>query len=422
MEAQRRLESALEAWTEGLMPAINILGNNSIDNETCLTSFHDFATVQHLFFIPQVLSKIKPFLQDESVQSDKLIQLAACYNPTISLSMTPNSSPIPIEPSLSSELEDPAHPGKGWALFNAGNPGHYPLVFLNKQNQSEVAKYICFCTTEEETHLVGTQGKGEAEYATLLHTKAYPSPNFSRCRIKDTDLNIFYPAHISHLLVDMALVNLKDPGVLADVHRLRTYHNSLTCVKRQCLELDKEESHAEAKLLTVEQCLASSAIRTCLQQHLLATCPPSPPTFSLSTHDYWVPHIFAAQGPPNVEGEDSLECHAVLSKWHQGTQLKFPYCLRYSQDSPGHRVEECPLWKTCCWCLSTQHPYDDCPSPHTSCAANRCLVYFGHPNFGSYCLATLAGLLHHELEVLWATSYQDEEWDNANTCYEESDI
>ena len=82
--------------------------------------------------------------------------------------------------------------------------------------------------------------------------KAYPSPNFNHQGVKDTDLNIFHPTHISCLLVDTALVNLKDPGVLADVHRLRAYHNSLTCVKRQCLELDKEESHAEAKLLTVE--------------------------------------------------------------------------------------------------------------------------------------------------------------------------
>jgi len=52
MEAQRRLESALEAWTEGLMPAINILGNDRIDDKSFLTTFCDFTTVQHLFFVP----------------------------------------------------------------------------------------------------------------------------------------------------------------------------------------------------------------------------------------------------------------------------------------------------------------------------------------------------------------------------------
>ena len=169
----------------------------------------------------------------------------------------------------------------------------------------------------------------------------------------------------------------------------------------------------------MEQCLASSTVRTHLQQHLLATCPPSPPTFLIPTCDYRVPCIFATQGPPDVkEGEDSQECHAVLRKQCQGAKVKFPYCLRYNQDEPNHRVKECPLWKTCCWCLSTQHAHDECPSPHTSCATNRCLVYFGHPNFSSYCLATLAGLLHHKLEV----TFQNMEWDNADTFYAGSDI
>jgi len=39
MEAHQRLESALEAWTEGLMPAINILGNDGLDDQIFTTSF-----------------------------------------------------------------------------------------------------------------------------------------------------------------------------------------------------------------------------------------------------------------------------------------------------------------------------------------------------------------------------------------------
>ena len=241
-------------------------------------------------------------MRDDSVQSDEPVHLAQCYNPTISLSTSPSSSPVQLNPPLSAELDDPTHPGVGWALFDAGNTGHYPLVFLNEQDQPEVAKYICFRTVDEETHLVGTWGKGEAEYATPLYAKAYPSPNFNRCGVKDTDLNIFHPAHTSRLLVDTALVALRDPGVLADVHRFRAYHNTLTSVKRQRLELDKQEDRAEAKLLTVECRLASSTIRTRLQQHLLVTRPPSPPTATLlpPRHQH-IPRIFAAQGPPDVE-------------------------------------------------------------------------------------------------------------------------
>ena len=252
MEAQERLGSALEAWTDNLLPAINILGNNGLDDETFSTTFRDFSAVQHLFLVPQILDEIEPFIRDDSVQSNEPVYLAQCYNPTISLSTSPSLSPVQLDPPLSAELDDPTHPGVRWALFDAGNVGHYPLVFLNEQDQPEVAKYICFRTVDEETHLVGTRGKGEAEYATLLHAKAYPSPNFNRCGVKDTNLNIFHPAHTSRLLVDTALVALRDPGVLADIHRFRAYHNTLTSVKRQRLELDKQEDCAEAKLLAVE--------------------------------------------------------------------------------------------------------------------------------------------------------------------------
>ena len=316
MEAQERLGSALEAWTENLLLAINILGNDGLDDETFSTTFSDFSAVQHLFLVLQILDEIEPFMHDDSVQSDEPIHLAQRYNPTVSLSVSPSSSPVQLNPPLSAELDDPAHPGIRWALFDAGNAGHYPLVFLNEQDQPEVAKYICFRTVNKETHLVGTRGKGEAKYATPLYAKAYPSPNFNRRGVKDTDLNIFHPAHTSRFLVNAALVNLKDPGVLADIHRFRAYYNTLTSVKRQRLEMDKQEEHAEAKLLTVECRLASSAICTRLQQHLLVTRPPLPPTATLlPSHSQRIPRIFAAQGPPNVEpGEDDLERHTVLGK------------------------------------------------------------------------------------------------------------
>ena len=419
MEAQERLGNALEVWTKNLLPAINILGNDGLDDETFSTTFCDFSAVQHLFLVPQILDEIEPFIHDDSVQSDEPVHLAQRYNPTISLSTSPSLSPVQLDPPLSAELDDPTHPGVGWALFDSGNTGHYPLVFLNEQDQPEVAKYICFRTVKEETHLVGTRGKGEAEYATPLYAKAYLSPNFNCRGVKDTDLNIFHPAHTSRLLVDTALVALRDLGVLADIHRFRTYHNTLTSVKRQRLELGKQEDRTEAKLLTVEHCLVSSAIRTRLQQHLLVTRPPSPPMVTLPSRSQHIPHIFAAQGPPDVEpGEDSLERCTVLGKRRHGAKPKFSYCLRCSTDKPGHAVKECPLWKTCRWCLSTQHAHDECPSPHNSCSANRCLVYFGHPNFGSYCSTTPAGLLCHELELAYANA----EWDNADTCYEGSDI
>ena len=94
MEAQERLGSVLEVWTENLIPAINILGNDGLDDEIFSTTLRNFSAVQHLFLVPQILDEIEPFMRDDSVQSDKPVHLATRYNPTISLSTSPSSSPI----------------------------------------------------------------------------------------------------------------------------------------------------------------------------------------------------------------------------------------------------------------------------------------------------------------------------------------
>jgi len=92
MEAQRRLESALEAWTEGLMPAINILGNNGINDESFLTTYHDFMAVQHLFFVPQVLNEIEPYYRM------KVSRVMNQYNLPLAITLPSPSPPPQIHP------------------------------------------------------------------------------------------------------------------------------------------------------------------------------------------------------------------------------------------------------------------------------------------------------------------------------------
>ena len=98
MEQQGCITGALSAWTEDLLPAINILGNTELNDQIFTTTFCDYTTVEHLFLIPQILDKIEGYMSDEDVQSDKPVRFAT-YNPTISLSSTP--SPIPNVPQLS---------------------------------------------------------------------------------------------------------------------------------------------------------------------------------------------------------------------------------------------------------------------------------------------------------------------------------
>ena len=139
---------------------------------------------------------------------------------------------------------------------------------------------------------------------------------------------------------------------------------------------------ASRKLLDMERYLATAAVRTRLQPHLLRTCPASPPSS-------FIPRIFAAQGPTNetgeqVEGEDSLEARQVT-----GTKRKrapFPYCLKCHDARPDHVKEDCPLWVVCRWCYSPLHAHNDCPVPHRNCNSMSCIVPETHPNYGLFCI------------------------------------
>ena len=390
MEHQERITGALSAWTEDLLPALNILGNTELDDQIFTTTFRDYTAVEHLFLIPQILKKIEGYMSDDDVQNDKPVRFAQ-YNPTISLSSTP--SPIPNVPQLTQQLNDLNHPGVGWSEYDHGDAQQYPLVFLNKYGQDEVARYITFRQVGVNTHLVGTRKQGDPEYSIPLHARAHPASNFNHLGVKDYDLNIFHPSSTSRLLIDNTIIDLKDPGVVADVYRYRAHQSELEAVKRQRVELNKREDNAQSKLSMVERHLTNAAVCTWLTPHLNHLRPPP-------TNAIHIPCIFAAQGPPDVEeGEDSLECRAVLGKRRRGGKPKFPYCLKCNESHPNHVEEECPLWKTCRWCLSTQHAHNKCDRPHEQCDAEYCIVPSTHPNFGDMCAAMSSPTLCHKLEL-----------------------
>jgi len=141
MEQQEHITGVLSAWTEDLLPALNILGNTELDNQVFTTTFCDYTAVEHLFLIPQILEKIEGYMSDSDIQSNEPIRFAE-YKPTISLLSMP--SPIPNVPQLTEQLDNPNHLGAGWSKYDCGDMWQYPLVFLNEYGQDEVAHYVTF--------------------------------------------------------------------------------------------------------------------------------------------------------------------------------------------------------------------------------------------------------------------------------------
>ena len=165
-----------------------------------------------------------------------------------------------------------------------------------------------------------------------LHTRAFPNANFNGCMPRDTDLAHFHPSAPNRLIIDDALFHLGDPGVIADVHTHRAQYLRIAEIKRQRMELMRQELKCEEKKLEAEQYLAHAAARTRLVPHLVMHRPSSSPPPRV------IPHIFAAQGPSDLcEGEDCLEQRRVVKPHTPPKSLlgkrkeclpPYPYCLK----------------------------------------------------------------------------------------------
>jgi len=141
-------------------------------------------------------------------------------------------------------------------------------------------------------------------------------------------------------------------------------------------------------------------------------CPPSPPTIfpSLRTH---IPCIFAGQGPADNKDNNTDTC-TILGKRLRCRPQKpvFPYCLKCNESGPDHPKDLCPLWKTCQWCMSTQHSHNECPSPHLTCELKQCVVTYNHPNYRLRCPALPSSTLTYEMQLA-AWDYNEELYKNA---------
>ena len=226
-QANPILNDAMRTWTDNLIDSIDLYTQHNPDSSLLPTTNDTFDQITHFTFIPIFMDMIGPYIEDSEEEVGP--------PPTLLQRLT-------VHVATQTEVfTDDNHPGGEWMKFNLSNPAHYPFVLINEQLQPEAAKYIRYLSANDGVVHQGTRGKDQPIYATPLHARAFPTPNFSRPGIKDTDLYIFHPSSSSQIIVDDALYHLGDPGIIADVHTLRAQHDELMRIKQQCLELDNKE-------------------------------------------------------------------------------------------------------------------------------------------------------------------------------------
>jgi hypothetical protein len=160
------LSLIMKRSTDDLMIPITTMSEHSADLPLPIT-VGEYNAIAHLTYISVFTDLIEPYLVKAVKQEDEPPSL-------LQRIMSPASSHI----SISSDKDDTNHPGDGWMLYNGKNPKHYPLVFINKQNEEEIMKYIRYTSVGDDMYLQGRRSKNTPLYAIPLHACALSIANF----------------------------------------------------------------------------------------------------------------------------------------------------------------------------------------------------------------------------------------------------
>ena len=97
----------------------------------------EYNRIAHLTYIFSFTDTIEPYLVKNERPKTLLEHL---------------TTPSHISVSDDKEL---VHPGEGWHKYNAKNPKHYPLIFINENREEEVARFIKYLPVGDGIMLQG---------------------------------------------------------------------------------------------------------------------------------------------------------------------------------------------------------------------------------------------------------------------------
>ena len=132
----------MEACTGDLIISITAMSNADATRPLPITN-SEYNCIAHLMYMSAFTDKIKPYLEDA---------VREIGPPSTLLQHMTTPSHISV---TDSEKKETDHPGGDWIEYDATNPKHYPLVFIDEANEEEVAKYIRYHKIGDRVHLQG---------------------------------------------------------------------------------------------------------------------------------------------------------------------------------------------------------------------------------------------------------------------------
>jgi hypothetical protein len=139
------LSPIMTRCTANLMIPIETMAKHQANLPLPIT-VEEYNAIAHLTYILAFTDLIELYLASAVKMEDE---------PPSLLQRMATATPSPSHISISSDEGETDHPGGEWMVYDGSNPKHYPLVFINEQNEEEVVKYIRYVPVGDDMHLQG---------------------------------------------------------------------------------------------------------------------------------------------------------------------------------------------------------------------------------------------------------------------------
>jgi transposase InsO family protein len=337
----------------------------------------------------------------------------------------PNSSPRSIISDDTIDVREQwmtgGTPPFGYEYYDVSKPNHvrYGFDVPQEDGTRKTPHYINFHfdTTNRLHHYpqhtvsVRRHNQDGLDYGESLQAKLPDIPIHDILTVDDKDLVSLSTVNADAQAVDIALLALDDPGVSADVDRLRKLVDSRTDLQQQARVLERKQYDLRQRFTAVSGRLTTARVRTRLHPYLQGTATiPNPRTRAERAATAGVPIADVLNGvvalPPTWLEQPRLhdpDKATDIAQWIRFTKQgqHFRRCTPppptsnrttvtlttsealYScnQCGPGvHPPFKCPK---CMYCGKTGHSHINCYYPHTRChTVTTCQVPYAHKYAG----------------------------------------
>ena len=221
--------------------------------------------------------------------------------------------------------------------------------------------------------------------------------------------------------VDIALLELKDKGVAADVDLYRHLVPQEESIRLREVELKREKELWAVRHQEVKDRLRHSRTMERLHPYLTGSAlvrdphhqsPDSPPhpdvTLDVAT-ELCLQH--------NTRIVHMPQLHDEPTRGNRPNRRPIPHptrCRKCRQLNPDHQYFQCPALQDCMWCGARNHHHKNCYNPHSKCVyKTRCNVPYTHKHGGRYCPVHDRADNHNDWDGIEdGGAYDDVDWES----------